>query len=224
MKVFIATLGFDWRHVIACLTAFKVSSGDELHLLVPRPMSEDVERSIRSVQDIARAMCYDIKIVVHEIDVSDPITTLKEIVTHLRPVVARDVDEIVLDLGGGLRMLVVMGLLSILMLYVEQTLRDLGRLRIAFYHEGRREILSCSGLLLKLVLNVNRITSERLEILRAVSEHDEISLSDLSYELRRDLTTVQRHCDVLEDLGVISVDRGSRVRRVRLTELAKLIL
>ncbi|NPA69642.1 MAG: hypothetical protein GXO26_02455 [Crenarchaeota archaeon] len=224
-RVFVFTFGYDWSHVVAVFSGYGGCSGDVVCLLCSESSDERFESSFSQLRLVLRGLGVEDVRVFHVFTgdfcscVCDVLKVLFELFSSC------DFSEIIVDVGGGLRVLVVSTIISLFLLSNVGVI-DPRRVRLVCFHEAKRRPLELPGNIIKLVLGINRLTEERssiLEALKKMSDDGQVSLRDLSYELGKDITTVRRHSEVLEELGIVDIIRTGRstyIRKNNLTDLA----
>ncbi len=105
----IATLGFDERHVIRSLLAIGLEGIEYIILLIPDwPMDERTTRAVNEITKIASlAGISEENIVLKKIPVEDFWSSIAAIVKVFIEYYKAGIEEYVLSIGGGLRVLVV---------------------------------------------------------------------------------------------------------------------
>ncbi len=224
-RVFVFTFGYDWSHVVAVFSSYGGCSGDVVCLLCSESVDERFESSFSQLRLVLRGLGVDDVRVFHVFTCDFCACICDVLRVFLNLLSSCEFSEIIVDVGGGLRVLVVSTII-VLFLLSNAGLIDPRKLRLICFHEAKRRPLEVPGTIIKLVLGINRLTDERFSILDSlskVSSNGQVALRDLSYELGKDITTVRRHSEVLEDLGIVDIVRTGRstyIRKNALTDLA----
>lgn len=152
MTTAIVILGFDVTHAIFTLTNFRPSKVIVLLALVNGRLDPRSSAAYSALEQIASAS--DIQIERLEVEVTEPFTAITRLKTLIESIMARS--PLIIDLGGGLRILVVETLLAYLstpsdkwentrlILYIEgtNTYKELTPADIMQILRGRRRVLS----------------------------------------------------------------------------------
>ncbi|MEM4677500.1 MAG: hypothetical protein QXY55_06385 [Candidatus Korarchaeota archaeon] len=152
MTTAIVILGFDVTHAIFTLTNFRPSKVIVLLALVNGRLDPRSSAAYSALEQIASAS--DIQIERLEVEVTELFTAITRLKTLIESIMARS--NLVIDLGGGLRILVVETLLAYLstpsdkwentrlILYIEgtNTYKELTPADIMQILRGRRRVLS----------------------------------------------------------------------------------
>ncbi len=225
VRVFVSTFGYDWSHVVAVFSSFGGCAGDVVCLICPESEDERFLSSISQLRLILKNLAGVENIRIFHVSTEDFPNCICGITRSLLEITnSVQFSELIVDVGGGLRMLVVSTLLSLLLLSSIGVL-DVRKVSIVCFHEGRRKICQISGSIIKLFTEFNRLTSEKFAILLKLynGKEDAVTIRDLSYELNKDITTIKRQSEILEELGVVNIVRTGRstyLKKSSLTDLA----
>ncbi len=210
----VATLGFDWRHVVSAVTRYRP---DRIFLVTASVNEPRVRSAVEEIRRFVESALPGAGVEVVDVDLSSPYDALARVVGFLRGVVeGLRPSVLVFDLSGGPRLLVLLVFTGVL--FLRCVVGDLPELRFFVWCEvtGQYHEFGCEFVDF---LNVVRfLTCERVEVLRVLLERGSCTLSTLSDVLGRDASTVARQVRFLAELGLVEYC-GSRPRVVRLSEL-----
>ena len=228
MRIFVATFGYEWSHVIAIFSYFKGCTKDVIYLITPDELDEKALNAINQVKLVLKQLSNFENVIVYKVRSKSFIDCIYDISKFFKEILSKcESTEFIIDLGGGLRILVI-SVLFVLLLLISLDMINHNNVHIVTFHEGKREVISIKGTIFKMLANFKRLTSERYEILKKlndlISVNDEVSVRDLSYELGKDSSTVKKHCEVLEELGLVKLIRPERSVNVSKTELTSLAI
>lgn len=169
----IISLGFDVTHAVFTVTKYRPSKIIVLLALVKGKLDPRTSLAYSSLEQVASAM--NAKIEKVEIEVFNPFMAVNKVRSVLES--AARTAPLLLDLGGGLRLLVIETLLAYFSLPGD--LRE--NSKIVVYVEGTNETVELTPIELKrLLLRRPRVLSEIEEIvLKVMEEHQEYTLEQI---------------------------------------------
>jgi len=213
-KALVATLGFDERHVVKSLIDIGMSNVVYIILLVPNwGLDERSRKAISMITNIAGlAGIEESRVIVYEVDVLDFFDSIREILDMFNELYLRGVDEFILSLGGGLRILVIEAYTAALMAPKHISEKIVVRIGI----EGRVEHVSFNIKNLPLCL---QISEHELTILEKLKKQI-TSISELSRETNTPRSTIWKTLQKLYQKNLVN-KLGSRYV---ITELGKALL
>lgn len=215
VRALIATLGFDERHVIKSLIDIGMSNVYKIVLLVPNwGLDERTEKAIKTIRDIAKyaGLSSEKSIVIKEINVLDLWSGIKDILKTLHDLYIEGVDEYIISLGGGLRILVVETLLASLI--VNKDIAD--RISIRVSVENRSDSVSFKVNTVPICIEIDSVERKILETLF----HGYKSLSQISDETNIPKSTVWKIIQRLKSKNIVNVSN----KKYEITDLGKVLL
>lgn len=184
-KILVASLGFDERHVIRSVIGMGMGGIDEIILLVPDWGLE--ERTIEAIEEIEKiaelAGISSRRIRVEKIKVEDFWKAVSRIIELLREGYMKGVDEIIVSLGGGLRILVLETYTAVIL--IEEGIRKKIKIKIDIETKGKgpliegEEIPLCIELTPTEKIVLREIVDKRKATLKQLTETLEIPRSTI---------------------------------------------
>jgi len=209
MKVLILTLGFDEKFCYRAILRHGISEEDKI-ILITAGLVDKVKKAYEWIKSFVERS-YNVEVRLIEVNVRDFVKAIREVMNLLEEF--RDYDLIV-NLSGGMRALLVITLFALL-------LRPMENVRLEIELEDFSGLIEIPQALLLLPEVRSNVGSERMEILRLIAQglNDVKSLAE---KLKRDESTIRRHISALEELGLVTVEKRKPLK-VRTTELADLL-
>lgn len=176
MTTAIVILGFDVTHAIFTLTNFRPSKVIVLLALVNGRLDPRSSAAYSALEQIASAS--DIQIERLEVEVTEPFTAITRLKTLIESIMARS--NLVIDLGGGLRILVVETLLA----YLSTPSDKWENTRLIVYIEGTNTYKELTPADIMQILRGRRRVLSHIEkvILNSMNELEEYSLDRIYRE------------------------------------------
>ncbi|MEB3780366.1 MAG: CRISPR-associated CARF protein Csa3 [Desulfurococcales archaeon] len=194
-RVLVATLGFDSRFQMKTLT--QLGSGGDIKgislVIIVRPSTGDgrAEEAERTLVKFCREIL-GVEVLVLKVNVLDPPAAIGSITGALRRI---DPDDIVADLSGGMRLLI-METLAALLAYK----RNRSNLRIVLWAED----LSGKVDLDPKIFSLPQVTESDVKILEVLVRKGSLSLKELASELSIPRSTIHDRLRKMIDKGLVS--------------------
>ncbi|RLE48173.1 MAG: hypothetical protein DRJ31_07770 [Candidatus Methanomethylicota archaeon] len=208
VKALICTLGFDTDPVVRRIVGSRLEEGGILLLLTAEPLRPETESAINDIKGLVdKAYLGSVKVEVKAINPRN----FHEAVSTIRKELERfKHDEVVLNLSGGMRALV-------LSAYTAYLIAGLKKAKLIVDLEARQGTVELPPIA-SLLTTPPQLTEEKLKILTLLQQPK--TPHELSEALDKDLTTIYRHLRDLEDLKLI--EREDRI--VKLSNLGKMLV
>lgn len=191
-KILVATLGFDERHVIRSIISMGMGGIEEIILLVPDWGLE--ERTIKAIEEIEKiaelAGISSRRVHVEKISVEDFWKAVSRIIELLREIYMKGINEIIISLGGGLRILILETYTAVL--FIEECIRK--RIKIKIYIETKGEGPLIEGEEIPLCIELT--PTERI-VLREIVDRRKTTLKQLTETLEIPRSTIWKVLDKL---------------------------
>lgn len=209
MRSFVFTLGFHEDFILRRLTSKAAQPGEPILVFTAKPAAGAVVRAFTSLQSFcSRVNLSEPELV--ELDISDEARALVEVKSRVELLPT----PIIVDLSGGMRVLVVLTLLALMAsrrefeLYVVPETGMGGE-----FHMPRGVTRALSGL-----------SREKLAILSEIARRPGVSAELIARRLGRSLKTIRNHLWELKRMGlVVSRGRGAPLRLSRWGEALALV-
>ena len=198
MKVLALTLGFDERFAIRAMMRAGVSSGDRIVVLVVEPLEEKASKCLQMVREFLSKYVQNVELRICSVDVRKFEDAVSSIKAELRDAV-RDADEVVLNLSGGMRALILETLVAALLLGFECRVEvELEDLTGVVYFPMR-------------LLGSIKLSKGELEVLLKLLETESwMSLSDISKASKLPRSTTHKRLRRLIEAGLVEAKRVGR--------------
>ncbi len=191
-KILVATLGFDERHVIRSIISMGMGGIEEIILLVPDWGLE--ERTVKAIEEIRRiaelAGIASSRIRVEKIKVEDFWRAVSRTIELLREEYMKGASEIILSLGGGLRILVLETYTAVML--IEESIRKRIKIRIDIETKGEGTIIDGD----EIPLCIELTPTERI-VLREIVDKRITTLKQLTQTLEIPRSTIWKTLDKL---------------------------
>jgi len=192
--VLIATLGFEEKFCYRAVLRHGIKEGDRI-ILITAGIVEKVEKAYEWIKKLIQSSYgSSVSVDLVQIDVNNTVDSLRKI---LRLIDSLNDFRIVVNLSGGMRILIIYVLLACLM----RARRDL---TVEVEAEDLSTIVSLDWRLLKLIKE--GIKEEHLEVLRHISSGLR-DVRSLAKRLKKDESTVRRYISELEEQGLVKVEK-----------------
>lgn len=192
--VLIATLGFEEKFCYRAVLRHGIKEGDRI-ILITAGIVEKVEKAYEWIKKLIQSSYgSSVSVDLVQIDVNNTVDSLREI---LRLIDSLKDFRIVVNLSGGMRILIIYVLLACLM----RARRDL---TVEVEAEDLSTIVSLDWRLLKLIKE--GIKEEHLEVLRHISSGLR-DVRSLAKRLKKDESTVRRYISDLEEQGLVKIEK-----------------
>ncbi|MBC7091872.1 MAG: CRISPR locus-related DNA-binding protein [Nitrososphaeria archaeon] len=114
--IFVITFGFDEKFALRTVARRGLRTGDEVLVILPRPVDERADRAYQHFSEILSRMFQDLKICRFEVDSRNLLDTLVELTKIFRE---RSGERFVFSLSGGFRALILEVLVAATMLGID---------------------------------------------------------------------------------------------------------
>ncbi|AAB89388.1 CRISPR-associated transcriptional regulator Csa3 [Archaeoglobus fulgidus] len=207
----IATLGFDEKFCYRAILRHGIKEGDRV-ILITTQMVERVAKAYEWIRKLLETSYGDrVEVEVLQVELKSVEKAIREVADKIKEVEGYDL--VVVNISGGMRVLVVIVLLACMLGLPEN-------LKVEIEKEDFSDIVELPVGVLKIVKSP--LGDDKVEVLKAVMN----GLRDvrgLSKHLGKDESTIRRHLAALEKMGLIEVKKRKPLI-VSATELAGLIV
>ncbi|MGC9203257.1 MAG: CRISPR-associated CARF protein Csa3 [Thermoproteota archaeon] len=211
MKTLIVTLGWVECSIVSAILRHGLSRGDKIVLLLPEKKDEKSRKAIEEVRDFVSK--YVPTVSVSEIIV--PIYNPTEAISTLVKAITEEVKqkrELIVNLSGGMRTLILETLLALTMLKVET-------LTLELQTEDKVDLQ-----LPKTWEAPHILSSREIRIFKTMGDKGLLSLSHLAKTLKLPIATVHRLVERFENKGFVVSKRVGKERAIELTEKGRIML
>jgi len=208
MKVLALTLGFDERFAVRAMMRGGISSGDRIVVFMAEPVEERASRCLQVVREFLSRYVRDVEFRVLKVDVGRFEEAVSRIRRGLQEAV-RGAEEVVLNLSGGMRALILEVLSAALLLGLD--------CMVEVELENLTGVVSFPIRLLR----ASKLSRGDLEILsRLLKTGGWVSLSELSRVSKMPRSTVHKRLRRLIEIGLVESKRVGRRVIYRASEWA----
>ena len=197
MKVLVLTLGFDERFAIRAIMRAGVGSGDRIVVFVVEPLEEKASKCLQMVRGFLSKYVQDVELNICGVNVRKFEDAVSNIKAELRDIV-KDADEVVLNLSGGMRALILETLSAALLL--------------GFECRVEVELEDFTGVVyfpLRLLSSI-RLSKGELEVLKLLETRNWMSLFDISRLSKLPKSTTHKRLKRLVNAGLVEAKRAGR--------------
>jgi len=212
-KCIVATFGWTEQFVLSSILKHGVKAGDKIILLIPAKKDEKSEAILRDFGQFLSKYGEGIKLE----DIRVPLQTFEEAVITisgtLKSISSEGYDELIINLSGGMRVL-------ILAAYIATLLTCPKDVTIELETEDRERSYIIPNLSIKELIKLRDIERRILENLNEGIK----STSELLKELGIPRSTLHKYIKELERRGLLTSKKGGRMLTLDITALGKLTL
>jgi CRISPR-associated protein Csa3 len=206
----IITLGFDERFCYRAILRHGIREGDKI-VLITAGLVDKVKKAYEWIKSFVERS-YDVEVRLIEINVRDFTNAIKNVIDILKEF---EDYRLVINLSGGMRALAVIVIFALM-------IKPMRNVILEIELEDLSGVVEIPNSLLHIPAVIANLSDEKVEILKLIAE----GLGDvksLSTKLKKDESTIRRHLSILEELGLIVVEKKKPLK-VKTTELASLLL
>ncbi len=222
-RLLVYTLGFDEKFAIRAFTRHDLNIGDKVLLITARPVVERVEKAYLTLEEFIRKY-YQGKIDLELFPVNlssfiDAVCTIKD--RFIREFSNNIFDRIIINLTGGLRVLVLSTFTALLFLPENITKHKYIHIEVEFEDSSR--LIEIPSQIIHIITFANTLTDEKKKVLRFLLEKGKSTIPDISASLALDPSTVRRHIYDLNEMGLVDIER-ERPLKVKARDISRLLL
>jgi CRISPR-associated protein Csa3 len=198
MKLLGLTIGFDERFAIRALMRAGIGGGDRVLVFVAEPMEERAERCLKLFREFVSKYVEDVNLKIVEVKVGDFSSAVLRMKRALEDFV-KGADEVVLNLSGGMRALILEALSAAVLLELDLTVEvELENLRGLIAFPLR-------------LLGAESLSREEIRILSVLVEAGgELDLSEVSEMSSMPRSSVHKRLRRLVERGLVEAKRVGR--------------
>lgn len=213
-RLIIATIGFEEKFMIRAITRHGLDKGDHI-LLITGPSTEKSMNAINLIKGfVTKYYGKDVSLSIKEVPISDfytSVLTIKQSIIER----AKELTNVIVNLSGGMRVLIIATLLALAMLNLKNVL-------IEIETEDSSSIITIPTEMLS--LGQSKLGKRLLDILRILVESQTpLSVSEIAKELQLDESTIRRHLLKLRRMKLIEVKKPKPLM-VQPSPLARLLV
>jgi CRISPR locus-related DNA-binding protein len=208
VRTFIATIGWTEWPVTSALLKYGLSKGDRIILLFPEKRDERSRAVVNDVRSFVSKFAPGVEVSEVPVAVHDPAVAIAE----LTRLISRERGELIVNLSGGMRALVIETMLALTLLRV----RDL---TVELRTEDKVDIQ-----IPRIWGTFMGLSPKEEGVLKVMGERAPLSLSDLAAALKVSMAKAHRLSEHLERLGAITSKRVGKERRMELTPMGRILL
>jgi len=224
------TFGFDekfvlrslMRHSRGILESRPHSDRSKIMLFTVDPVIDKVKSAYNIVRDFVEKYFGEDKADIELIPLK--IEDFEGLVSEIKLKITSEITKhstVVINLTGGMRVLVLATYTALL--FIPRSLFNGRNLIIEVEREDGNSLINIPPEIILVSRLIDRITNEKLRIIKALLERGEADAQSLSEIFKLDVSTVRRHLDSLEELGLVEITRGKPMR-ARAKHICKLLI
>ena len=211
MKTLIATLGWVEWSIVSAILRHGLSKGDKILLLLPEKKDEKSRKAIEEVKNFVSKYVPMVSVLEVIVPIYNPTEAISTLVKTIMEEV-KEKRELIVNLSGGMRTLILETLLALTMLKVES-------LTLELQTEDKVDLQ-----LPKTWEAPHILSSREIRIFKVIEEKGLLSLSRLAKALKLPIATVHRIVEQFENKGFIASKRVGKERTIELTEKGRIML
>ena len=209
MKTFIATIGWTEWPIASAIIKHGLSRGDRIILLSPEKKDERSRTAVSEVKHFVSRFVPFVEVS----EVSVPIYSPSDAIPLLaRLFMKESKSDLIVNLSGGMRILVLETLLALMLVNVRN-------LTLELQTEDKVDVQI--PILWK---PAEALSPEVVEALRMLAERRPVSLSDLASGLKVSIATAHRLSKSLEENGIVCSKKVGKERIIELTPKGEILL
>ena len=218
-KALVATIGFDEKFIIRMITREGLNPGDKLFLYTLEPVGDKALKAIRSVRDfVFKYHGREVEVKEDTVNVYDFADALLKLIPAMRNIV-ETYDEIVINLSGGMRILIIELLLAVMLACRSYKNPNI---KIEVETENFENIVDIS-MLSELIFAIDELTRSKIKLLKTVADAGEIPMNELARRMNKDLSSISRQAQDLIYAGLLE-ELSKRPKTLKLTPLGRILL
>ncbi|MDW7971453.1 MAG: CRISPR-associated CARF protein Csa3 [Nitrososphaerota archaeon] len=211
MKILVLTLGFDERFAIRNILRTGLSTGDSVIVFIAKPIVEKTERALQILRDFIKRYYENINLEV----IAIPIEDFENAVSIIGEQLKRFKDsegEIIFNLSGGMRGLIIELLLASLLMELR------GTVEVDF--ENLEGSISFPLEIFKVQIPMKKYRS----VLKIIAESNGMNISQISNRLKIAKSSVHKIVKKLLAMKIIEVEKKGREYIIRTKPIARLFI
>ncbi|MEM2293806.1 MAG: CRISPR-associated CARF protein Csa3 [Nitrososphaerota archaeon] len=204
MKSFIATIGWTEWPIASAVIKHGLSSGDRVILLCPEKRDERAREALSDVKGFVSKFTQGVEVV----DIPVPVHNPVEAVVMLAKMMKNEAEKgrrLIVNLSGGMRILVIEVLLALTLLRVDD-------LELEIRTEDKVDLS-----IPRLWRCYHDLTREESMVLEALARGERVSLSEVSKRIKASIATTHRILKRMEGDGLISSKKSGKEKLMELT-------
>lgn len=212
-KCLIATFGWTERYVFSSILRHGIEPGDSLILLVPAKKDEKSEMILRDFESFLGKYGEGISLEIKRVSIGSFDEAVAQIAEILKKELLKKPDEMIVNLSGGMRILILATYIATLLTCPNDALIELET-------EDRERKYTIPNLSIRNLIKLRKIQEEILKKLKREAK----TTSKLLEELKIPRSTLHKYLRGLERIGLITVGKEDRTLITKATSLGRLIL
>lgn len=212
-KCLVGTFGWTEQFVLSSILKHGIEAGDRIILLVPAKRDEKSEAILRDFESFLSRYGEGMKLEIRRIPLESFEGAVVEISKILRDELSKGPEKVIVNLSGGMRVLILAAYVAVLLTCPRSTLIELET-------EDREKSYIIPNPSIKNLLTLRDLEKKILEELSKGAR----SMRDLMRELKIPRSTLHKYLKELERNGLISLRKDGRLLTLEMTPLGKLIM
>ena len=209
-KILMLTLGFDERFAYRAILRHDVREGDMIFLITGK-ITDKVEKAHKMVKEfISKSYGESVNVKVVELDPTDLIGSIGRLVAIIS---SMGDSRFVVNLSGGMRVVIVSTLLAFLLLRMRNV-------KVEIELEDLSGVVEVPESLMALI--TSHLPRGGVEILK-VAAQGQVTAKDLSRTLSKDRSTIRKQIKRLVNLGLLRIKKRKPLT-IELTDLGRLLM
>jgi CRISPR-associated protein Csa3 len=192
--ILIVTLGFDEKFALRAIMRRGIKEGDKLIALLPKKGDPRGEKAFLTLKQTLLNMLPKLEVEMVEVNLQDPYEAISNLRKLFKSLSLKG-EELILNLSGGQRLLIIETLAAALSL-------DLRNMKFELETEDS-SLYFTSSLDIMLPMDLDKVD---LSILQKVAEKGSIKLTDMVNEIECPKTTLWRKLNRLAELKLVEKD------------------
>jgi len=210
MKTFVATIGYTEWPIASAIIKHGLSEGDRIFLLTPEKKDERSKSAVDEVKSFISKFAPKVEVSEIPVSIHNPVDSISALAKLIAKEAAQRRDLIV-NLSGGMKVLVIETVLALTLIQVENLIVELKT-----EDKIDLQIPRVWGVL-------QEVSPEEKQTLKIMSKQTSFSLSNLAKALKISTATSHRLSERLERIGAITSKKIGKERVMELTDMGKIL-
>ncbi len=197
-KILTLTLGFEEKFCYRAILRHGIKENDRI-ILITASLTDKVKRAYENIRSfINTSFGEKVKVDLLEIDVKNPIDSIKRLIDIFSKI-KQEESEIIINLSGGMRILAIMVLFSLILTRIEKA-------KVEIELEDFSAVIDIPEQFINIFEISKKLTDERIKLMKEIKEGAN-DVKTLASKLKKDESTIRRNINILENLKLVEISK-----------------